>query len=154
MLQDLLNGFLWRQLRGINPGSDARHRCTQCLIKILCSDFSLRRLWALEISLLNDIYLWSEHYQREGKTLQFLLELLPTIPQDNVIEHHGESCLKKRLPKQTHILEAQSELLCSLSRRLTWLTGPLPTRDDHLLQLIGLDMCPWYKVLCEETGSG
>src|SRR5690242_1196482 len=108
----------------------------------------LRSFSPVPVSLCSDnLNLWCKHDQREREIVQLLLQVLPALPNDNIIHNHREARLEERASQQTHIFEAQTKLPRRLSIRFTCLTDPHSPRDDHLLKRIGLNMYAACKAL-------
>ena len=146
-----MNGFLRRLLGVINPEPASCHRRTQDMIEILRPLLANQRHGSPRVSQLrNNIHAWREHYQRERHTLQICLQVLPTFPENDIIEHHCEPGLQERPSKETHVLQAQTKLLRFLSAWLPRLFHPFATRHDHLLEHIRWDMDPSCKSLGEQ----
>src|SRR5437588_4738587 len=126
--KNLLNGLLRCLFGSINPEADARHCCTQRTVKVCCPGVTLWTLWSVDVSLVSHhIDIWSKNHQREREARQLLLQVMPAITHDDVIEHNGKPCLEERSAKQTHILETQAKLLRLLSSRFAGLTDPRST---------------------------
>src|SRR6266567_4491179 len=150
-LEDLINSFLRRLLGVINPEPAFCHRRTQDVIEILRPLFANKRHgspWVTKLR--NNIHAWRQHHHREGHTLQICLQVLPTLPENDIVEHHCEPGLQERPSKETHVLQTQAKLSRFLSARLPRLFHPLAARHDHMLEHIRWDMDPSRKLLGEQ----